>query len=261
MFGFGGRRTPFVNGAALPGTGITAPFNTVGFYNVHTNIDAGIVWGPVAGRGAIASITWDSPGAKIKPTAPSEVFYTTATAGAMGELKVEWNAPYSDGGSPITGWEFATYESPFLAPIRGTTVPNVANETMANYQTRLQNTANSLAQSAVWAPMNAANGTSFNYSAATNNGSYNITRQSNGDPFVAGTEYFVVVRAVNAVGSGAFAGQTAAQGANTTWPFTVPARVQRVSALTWTGAVPNSVPTLTILVDARASAIPLPFVY
>ncbi|MDR0490281.1 MAG: fibronectin type III domain-containing protein [Oscillospiraceae bacterium] len=172
MFGFGGSRVPLINGTPT-GTGANATTT-----NVYTNIDAGTVWGPVAGRGAIASITWESPGQRIKPTTPSEVFWIMATATSLrGEIEVEWHAPYSNGGSPITGWEYSTDNG------------------------------------STWAAMNTTNGRDLTYDAATRSGSYVIAKKSDdGATLADGTTYNITVRARNAVGPGVWAGQTIAQG-------------------------------------------------
>jgi hypothetical protein len=176
MFGYGGVRVPAVNGTPT-GTGINA--TTV---SVYTNIDANPTFGAVAGRGAISSITWDIPGQRIKPTGPSEVFWIAAMPTSLqGEIKVDWRAPYSDGGAPITGWQYSTDNGD------------------------------------TWAAMDA----SFTYNAVTLCGSYVITKVSaTGASLANGTTYQILVRAVNAAGlSGVWAGQTMAQGIGTAWPF------------------------------------------
>jgi len=194
MFGMGGRRTPTATS------------------NVYTNIDAAVAWGAVAGRGAVASITWDAPGTRIAPTGPSEVFWTMAAATEnLKEIKVDWRAPYSDGGSPITGWEYSTNN--------GTT----------------------------WAPMNESNGRNLDYSAITRSGSYVIAMQSNGQQFADNTLYYIAVRAVNSVGYGVFAGQSVAQGANTAWSTSaVPARAQGGTATAGFDRADGRVPAQTL---------------
>ena len=175
MYGFGGRRTPSANSGTV---------------DVYTNIDTAVSWGAVAGRGAITSITWETPGQRINPTGPNEVFWIMAAPTTnQREIKIEWRSPYSDGGSPIIGWEYAT------------------------------NTG-----TIAWAPMDASNGRDYTYDAATRTHSYIVTMQSNGSPLEDSTTYNMNVRAVNAVGYGVFAGQTAAQGATTARPFATTAR-------------------------------------
>ena len=175
MFGLGGVRAPLVNGAP-----VTSDNSTV---NVYTNYTAATAWGPVAGRGAISSVTWDSPGARINPTTPSEVFWFMANAVSLGEIDVEWRNPYSDGGSPIIGWEYSTDDG------------------------------------ATWAVMNDVNGIDYPlYDVDNYFWKYTIINDSATVTSLAdGTEYAIRVRAVNTVGSGVYAGQIYELGK--AWPF------------------------------------------
>jgi hypothetical protein len=215
MYYYGGSRIPHVNGAETWGTGDNATTT-----NVHTSWEiAANAFGtggnstmairPQAGRGAIASVLWSDSslvGNGVKPTGPSEVFFIMAANEGTDGIKVTWRVPYSNGGSPITGFDYST--------------------------------DNGL----TWRPMDNVNGTGYSAPYAIGassvsagkrmNGSYVIKAHSaNGVPLVSGLTYDVLVRAVNAVGYGTFSGQTALQGATTAWPFQTHHRGPATAAL------------------------------
>jgi hypothetical protein len=203
MYYWGGSRIPHTNGTGTWGTGVNQTTTNV-YTSWETSSNAFGTGGtstmgmnPQAGRGAIASIHWSDPslvGNGVKPTGPSEVFFIKAYREGASGIRVEWRVPYSNGGSAITGYEYSTDNG------------------------------------ATWRPMDTTNGSGYAAPYAIGasavsagrrmNGSYIITARSNdGAALASGATYYILVRAVNAVGYGTYSGQTAQQGATTAWPF------------------------------------------
>ena len=215
LYYFGGRRVPVMHGDPGPGTGVNATTMNVfsgwdtdvlGTGTAGTNAVRSL--GAMGGRGAQAAILWyhtdklqnDSPfdldNNGVRDTGPSEIFWIIARQAAEDDgIYIEWRPGRSTGGAPITGYEFSTDNGLTWKPMNNTTGRGLALP---------------------WAE-DAIPGVN---AGIRHNGRFTIEVQSaNGEPLVPGTIYDILVRGVNAVGHGSFAGQTALQGANTAWPF------------------------------------------
>jgi hypothetical protein len=113
MYYFGGRRIPLVNGApttgAFPAVNVYTAWDSDAFATGVATASRNL--GVVPWRGAIASVHWSeiAVGNGVMATAPSEVFWITGRLNADGaSIDAQWRTPWSDGGLPITGYEFST---------------------------------------------------------------------------------------------------------------------------------------------------------
>jgi len=226
MYYFGGRRLPLTNNDPVANVGDFS-FPNVNVYTAWDNENfstgvatAGRNLGPVAGRGAITSIHWSefAEGNGVQATGPSEVFWITGRLNADEEsIDVQWRKPRSDGGTPITGYEFSTDN--------GRTWRMMSNATGRDL-------------TLPWAE-GAIPGVSV---GVRHNGRFTIEVQSaNGDPLEEGVIYDILVRAVSEVGHGAFSGQTVLQAANTAWPFRTHHRGPAAAAIVPDTPAANSV--------------------
>jgi|GEM_PF-2099473 len=213
MYYFGGRRVPLMHGDPVVPGGTVAGVGGVTFpnVNVYTAWDEnafstglgtqGRELGVVPGRGAVANIHWTqfTNGNGVHATGPSEVFYITAQLNDdESSIDVQWRTPWSDGGSPITGYEFSTDNGATWLPMDNATGRDFV--------------------------MPVANGASASSAGIRINGSFTITHQSELYNFApqlleSNATYDILVRAVNAIGHGSFAGQSIALAEGTAWPF------------------------------------------